>query len=158
MLKTQKLTHDMMVALNLHLPNEDGPSLEGVQKINFKLLKSLVEEERVEFYNAMQRLQNASHLIDDSGTLVWVRAEKKKALEEAWAEVIDAMCDIIVVVHNTSTAMGIDLEPFFDEVHRTNMLKADGPLRADGKRLKPPDWQPPRILEMLRELLEKKNV
>lgn len=54
-----------------------------------------------------------------------------------WAEAIDAMCDLIVVIHNTSNAMGVDIEPFFDEVHRTNMEKAEGALREDGKRLKP---------------------
>lgn len=64
-------------------------------------------------------------------------------------EVVDGMCDLIYVVLGTAVAFGIDLEPYFDEVHRTNMLKATGSIREDGKRLKPPDWQPPRIKEML---------
>lgn len=48
--------------------------------------------------------------------------------------------------------LGIDLYPFYEEVHRTNMAKLGGPKRADGKQLKPDGWQPPRIAEMLSQL------
>jgi len=48
--------------------------------------------------------------------------------------------------------LGIDLRPFFREVHRTNMNKLSGPVREDGKKLKPPDWKPPRIVEMLNRI------
>lgn len=41
--------------------------------------------------------------------------------------------------------VGVDLRPFFEEVHRTNMHKLKGPMREDGKQLKPADWKPPRI-------------
>jgi predicted HAD superfamily Cof-like phosphohydrolase len=67
-------------------------------------------------------------------------------------EAIDGMCDVIYVVMGTAVAFGIDLEPFFAEVHRTNMLKVGGATRADGKILKPEGWQPPRIAEMLASL------
>lgn len=48
----------------------------------------------------------------------------------------------------SAEGLGVELAPFFEEVHRTNMLKADGPIREDGKRLKPPGWKPPRIADM----------
>ncbi len=41
--------------------------------------------------------------------------------------------------------VGVDLKPFFKEVHRTNMNKLQGPKREDGKQLKPAGWKPPRI-------------
>jgi predicted HAD superfamily Cof-like phosphohydrolase len=47
-----------------------------------------------------------------------------------------------------SQCIGMDLRPFFEEVHRTNMLKTTGPVREDGKRLKPEGWKPPRIETM----------
>lgn len=47
-----------------------------------------------------------------------------------------------------SQALGVDLRPFFREVHRTNMHKLAGPKREDGKQLKPPGWKPPRIRAM----------
>jgi predicted HAD superfamily Cof-like phosphohydrolase len=49
-----------------------------------------------------------------------------------------------------SQGLGVDLRPFFCEVHRTNMLKFDGGYkREDGKQMKPADWKPPRIAKML---------
>lgn len=58
---------------------------------------------------------------------------------------IDALCDILYVVYGAAVAHGIDLEPFFDEVHRSNMTKASGPKREDGKQLKPEGYIPPDI-------------
>lgn len=92
--------------------------------------------------------------VDDSKLRATLIMEESTELCEALlrkdqVEIVDGMCDLIYVVLGTAVALGIDLEPYFNEVHRTNMLKAAGPLREDGKRLKPPDWQPPRIKEML---------
>lgn len=52
--------------------------------------------------------------------------------------------------------LGLDLFPFYEEVHKTNMAKLGGPKREDGKQLKPPGWQPPRIAEILAELRNSK--
>jgi hypothetical protein len=146
MLKTQALVHTFMKATGLPLPNEERLSIEGLRKLNFPLLRKLVREEAKEFRDWMIALEEALEVYKDTdsdnyGTRVPVL--------KAWAEVIDAMCDTIVVVHNTSNAMGIDLEPFYDEVHRTNMAKVGGPKDADGKQLKPEGWEGPRILELL---------
>jgi len=65
---------------------------------------------------------------------------------------IDGLCDLIYVVVGTALEFGIDLEPFFAEVHRTNLAKINGPVREDGKRLKPPGWKPPDIEGLLRTL------
>lgn len=51
-----------------------------------------------------------------------------------------------------SQAIGVDLRPFFKEVHRTNMNKLKGPKREDGKQLKPEGWKPPRIAAMYNRL------
>jgi hypothetical protein len=48
--------------------------------------------------------------------------------------------------------LGIDLRPFFREVHRTNMWKLKGPKREDGKQLKPEGWKPPRLAAMYNRL------
>jgi len=50
-----------------------------------------------------------------------------------------------VVVYGTALEMGIDLEPHFNEVHASNMAKRGGPVREDGKMLKPEGWLPPDI-------------
>jgi predicted HAD superfamily Cof-like phosphohydrolase len=64
-------------------------------------------------------------------------------------EVADGLCDLIYVALGTAVACGIDLEPIFAEVHRTNMAKLQGGhKREDGKWQKPAGWQPPRIAEL----------
>ena len=68
-------------------------------------------------------------------------------------ESLDGLCDLIYVCLGTAVAWGIDLEPFFDEVHASNIAKQGGPMREDGKQLKPEGWKPPRIKELLDERL-----
>lgn len=80
----------------------------------------------------------------------------KEAAQPDLAEVIDGLCDVLYVVFGTAVALGVDLQPFFDEVHRTNLEKANGPRRADGKIMKPPGWEPPRIREMLEKVVADK--
>lgn len=63
---------------------------------------------------------------------------------------IDGFCDLLCVTYGAAAEFGIDLAPFWDEVHRTNMAKVGGPVRADGKRLKPPGWTPPNLAAVLR--------
>lgn len=66
-------------------------------------------------------------------------------------EAIDGLIDLIVVSIGTAIEMGIDLDPFWDEVQRANMAKAGGPKRDDGKQLKPEGWVPPDHAKVLRE-------
>jgi predicted HAD superfamily Cof-like phosphohydrolase len=127
--KIQAAVKEMMVALSLPLPHEDAP---GVERLNIGLLRRLVKEEAHEF--------------DES-------PPRGPQVMQAWADVIDGICDVMVVVNNTSNAMGLDVEPFFDEVHKTNMVKVGGPKNEFGKALKPEGWKPPRIREMLEGLV-----
>jgi predicted HAD superfamily Cof-like phosphohydrolase len=68
-------------------------------------------------------------------------------------EVADGCADLRVVTIGTELACGIDGDAVFAEVHRSNMAKGDGPMRADGKRLKPPGWKPPDVLGVLAKQL-----
>lgn len=74
------------------------------------------------------------------------RAIRKGDLVEA----CDALEDIRYVIDGCGVEWGVDLEPVFAEVHRTNMLKAGGPRRRDGKVMKPEGWQPPDIETVLK--------
>ena len=64
-------------------------------------------------------------------------------------EIADGLADLIYVLIGTSIAYGIDLEPIWDEVHKTNMAKVGGGVRGDGKILKPEGWEPPEIERLL---------
>jgi len=57
----------------------------------------------------------------------------------------DGIADAIYVLMGTAIAAGIDISPVWREVQRANMAKLSGPIRADGKRLKPADWRGPDI-------------
>ncbi|MFQ5807098.1 MAG: hypothetical protein ACE5I3_11680 [Phycisphaerae bacterium] len=63
-------------------------------------------------------------------------------------EMVDALADLLVVVYGAAIEMGVDLEPVFAEVHRSNMSK-DGGKDAGGKILKGPGFTRPNILEEL---------
>lgn len=86
-----------------------------------------------------------------------IAEEARETIEAAEAGdivgAIDGLCDLIVVAYGAALEWGVDLAPFCDEVHRSNMAKVGGPTRADGKKLKPEGWQPPNIAGILRKQL-----
>jgi predicted HAD superfamily Cof-like phosphohydrolase len=61
---------------------------------------------------------------------------------------IKELCDIIVVTYGAAEQFSVDLEPFFAEVHKSNLAKTGGPVRADGKHLKPEGWEPPDLVSV----------
>jgi predicted HAD superfamily Cof-like phosphohydrolase len=71
-------------------------------------------------------------------------AEFRDAVERAdWYEMIDALVDLLYVTYGAAVEMGVDLEPFFEEVHQANLQKV--PATDGGKSIKPGDWSPPDI-------------
>jgi predicted HAD superfamily Cof-like phosphohydrolase len=61
-------------------------------------------------------------------------------------ETADAITDLLVVVLGCAIACGIDIQPCWDEVHRSNMSKfADGHRREDGKWIKGPSYSPANL-------------
>ena len=62
----------------------------------------------------------------------------------------DGTHDLDYVVAGTRVEFGYRGLPGALEVHRTNMEKEGGPMRADGKVLKPPGWTPPDLVSILR--------
>ena len=72
------------------------------------------------------------------------------------AAVAKEMADLLYVTYGTAVSYGIDMEPVFHEVHRSNLSKVGGYKRADGKWVKPPTYSPADIdpiLEAQREHL-----
>jgi predicted HAD superfamily Cof-like phosphohydrolase len=78
--------------------------------------------------------------------------EVRQALEQHdLVAIAKELADLLYVVYGTAVSCGIDLEPVFREVHRSNMSKINGHKRADGKWVKPPDYSPARIQPILDE-------
>ncbi|MDK2741994.1 MAG: hypothetical protein H8K03_09585 [Nitrospira sp.] len=72
------------------------------------------------------------------------------------AAVAKEMADLLYVTYGTAVSYGIDMEPVFQEVHRSNLSKVGGYKRADGKWVKPPTYSPAdieSIVETQRERL-----
>lgn len=103
-----------------------------------ELRAELIMEEAVETVEASTGRRVEWRYVDDEPTMT---PDLVKAL--------DGLCDLLCVTYGTFAEYGVDAAPFWDEVHRTNMAKAGGPVRADGKRLKPPGWTPPDIAGVL---------
>jgi predicted HAD superfamily Cof-like phosphohydrolase len=64
--------------------------------------------------------------------------ELKEAGEQGnLSAIAKELADLLYVVYGTAVSYGIDMEPVFREVHRSNMSKVGGHKRADGKWVKP---------------------
>ena len=88
------------------------------------------------------------------GMLIYEEAQETlKALpHHDMVGIVDGLCDLIYVCLGTAVAFGIDLDEFWDAVHKSNMAKEGGATRADGKLLKPEGWQPPDIAGILERM------
>lgn len=62
-------------------------------------------------------------------------------------EIADALADLLYVVYGAGVTYGIDLEPVFREIHRSNMSKGEPKVRRrpDGKILKGDHYVPPDV-------------
>src|SRR5262245_40499235 len=76
--------------------------------------------------------------------------ELKEALAaEDLSSIAKEMADLLYVVYGTAVSYGIDMDPVFREVHRSNMSKIGGYKREDGKWVKPPTYSPAAIEPIL---------
>lgn len=64
---------------------------------------------------------------------------------------VDALCDILYVTYGAAVCLGVDLEPIFAEVQRSNMTKDGGGQDTGGKVIKGPDFSKPDIEGKLNE-------
>lgn len=76
--------------------------------------------------------------------------ELKEAMAEGnLASVAKELADLLYVVYGTAVSYGIDMEPVFREVHRSNLSKVGGYKRPDGKWVKPATYSPACIEPIL---------
>lgn len=91
---------------------------------------------------------------------------RRKLIYEEWMEFVeaksltgiaDALGDLLYVVYGAAVTYGIDLEPVFNEIHRSNMTKLwpGGKVvkNDDGKVIKPPTYSPANVEEEVRKQL-----
>lgn len=87
----------------------------------------------------------------------WLVVDSLFAMENdaLLAEAADAFGDLLYVVLGAAVAWGIDIEPVFEEVHRSNMTKfIDGAKREDGKWVKGPSYERADVASILRKQMD----
>lgn len=107
-------------------PAYPGPDL-------LALRRKLIEEERAEVIEALERLEAAS----------------PEELELRFVNAAHELADLLYVTYGALVWFGIDADAVFAEVHAANMRKTSGPKRADGKQLKPPGWKPADVAAVI---------
>jgi predicted HAD superfamily Cof-like phosphohydrolase len=71
---------------------------------------------------------------------------KRAPVQVRLVALADGLADLDYVVEGTRLECGIHGAPIAREVHRANMAKVGGPVREDGKQLKPEGWTPPDVI------------
>ncbi len=101
------------------------------------LRHKLISEESDEFYDASDMLLNDPEELFTSITPL----------------IADAIADLLYVVFGAALAYGIPIDAVFAEVHRSNMTKSmeKDTKSIKGKTIKGPNWEPPKIKEILDE-------
>lgn len=96
-------------------------------------------------------LQLRSKLIYEESSEVLVELESEDVDKAALTK---ELADLLYVVYGTAITFGLPLDTVFNRVHASNMSKlVDGkPLyRDDGKVLKGPNYQPPKLDDLFDE-------
>jgi predicted HAD superfamily Cof-like phosphohydrolase len=132
--------HQKLFALSEVLAEKHAPSAQA------KLYMDLIDEEYDELQKAFATYGDA------------LREDEKLA---ALADLLDAVCDLSVVMMGLCNSLGLPFHAAFDEVHKSNMNKFvkndDGTYtilkRTDGKVIKPKDWKKPNIIDILKYYL-----
>lgn len=64
-------------------------------------------------------------------------------------EAAPALAGLVATIGHVAAFYSIPLHEFWVEVQRANMAKVGGPVRADGKRLKPDGWRGPDHMPLI---------
>jgi predicted HAD superfamily Cof-like phosphohydrolase len=110
-----------------------------------------------EFHRRFDIVVGAAPAVPDEDTTALrlrLIQEESDELREALGQkdltaVAKELADLLYVVYGTAVSCGIDMEPVFREVHRSNMSKVGGHKRADGKWVKPPGYSPADLQPIL---------
>lgn len=119
---------DFMYAMDQRVPDLPIYPEQDVVKLRI----SLVQEEVAELLKVLYHVESQL-----AGGFI------KRSKLQNLVDIADAVADCTYVIIGTALTFGLDAERVFEIVHAANMAKAGGPVREDGKRLKPEGWIPP---------------
>lgn len=106
-----------------------------------------------EFHCKCRRIPRFANSVPDAGENPYLSSCVDMVQEEfnelllasTDADVADAIADLIFVLVGFALASGCPLHTVFGEVCGANLEKIGGPMRSDGKILKPGGWRAPDV-------------
>jgi predicted HAD superfamily Cof-like phosphohydrolase len=115
----------------------------------------MIEQQQMveEFHHTFGLSVESAPAIPDDAT----HELRVRLIQEEFDEVKDALAkqdltgiakelaDLLYVIYGTAVSYGIDMDPVFREVHRSNLSKVGGHKREDGKWVKPATYSPAQI-------------
>lgn len=122
------------------VPIGDAPAM--ISTARRRLRMSLLIEELSELACALGCSGEMLHAFDNLRNMA---ADDAYQFEDSIIEAADALADLKYVTDGCALELGIPLDAVSAEVHRSNMTKVPGNMRADGKILKGDEWSPPDI-------------
>ena len=147
-----------LIAFHQAMRQPVGPRWTPDVRVDVALRVRLIAEEFGELLVALKVAGPSEVELLTSRIEDWVSAEKREWVSDEsclanssadQAAVLDALCDLIYVTVGAAVTWGLPLSTAWEEVHRVNMTKSTGPIREDGKRLKPEGFQPPNMADVL---------
>jgi predicted HAD superfamily Cof-like phosphohydrolase len=145
--RTQSV-RQMFVEVLPYQERNDRPTVPSEAAI--RLQTRIDAEEFFEKLSALYKDAFGIAYAKDIVDLLAERGEIRKDLHDRLPEFADALADNAVTNEGFAVLFGIDLEPVFQEVHKSNMAKKDGPIDETGKRRKPEGWVGPDVVGILR--------
>lgn len=124
--EAQQMVQEFHEQFDIHVAHQPTLPNESTQKLRIRLIR--------EEFNELQEALTTQDL----------------------SSVAKELADLLYVVYGTAVSCGIDMEPVFQEVHRSNMSKIGGHKRDDGKWVKPPTYSPAQIHAILNVQLNQK--
>lgn len=139
MTKEQRQVAEFMRRAFQDTPNTPTSPTKEVRELRVRLIL----EELLEFADALKVDFNGW---TDDGMILLDAKDGSELTDKQWEDTYDAILDLLVVVMGAAVAMGLEVEPGWGEVHRSNMSKfIDGHRREDGKWVKGPSYSPPKL-------------
>lgn len=129
-----------------------APNLPTLTQLRRQLRVGLVLEEAIELAEAFG-LQAEASVSKPDEPLVKLYQFASAPGPFNWAKSVDALGDLSYVTLGSAVEMGVELEPAFHEIHRSNMTKSIE-IREDGKTIKGDTYSPARIDVCLERQLE----
>lgn len=131
------------------IPVRDKPGVPSDERVRLRL--RLIAEE---FFELIESAIDTSCQDAEGALIGWAKEEIASVISRGPVNVhldefVDALADIEYVVLGSAAEVGVDLDPVFREVDRSNKTKCSE-TDATGKIVKGPDYEPPAIEQCLK--------